>query len=473
LDLLGHPAGQDDILAFCLDDDSLKRSKLVARLLDDAEFGENWGRYWRDVVMFRRTDDRALLATSSLHQFLSTQLNENKPWSDTARQMITASGDVRENGATGLIAAQFGMPEDVTSEVSRIFLGVQIQCAQCHDHPTDQWKREQFHHMAAFFPRVAVRLNVEDRTLVVNTIDVDFPRRRPNNNNRFVGTLEHFMPDKDNPAAKGTQMQPVFFLTEQKLENGIRDAQRRSTLADWITSSENPWFAKAYVNRIWAELVGRGFYEPVDDLGPDRECSAPETVDYLARGFADSGYDVKWLFQVILATEAYQRESRNRSASEAMFVANCSQRLRADQLFDSLVAALNLEGRLPQPPADAPINFRRDPRTQFNQVFGFDPSEPREDVTGSIPQALLLMNASFISQSISAARRDALGGVLARNRSDKEALVEVYLNTLGRVPTDGEVKICLDFVGQVKNRNEAFEDILWSLVNSTEFIHRK
>lgn len=474
LDLLGRPATQEDILAFCLDQDPNKRQQLVSRLLADQEFGANWGRYWRDVVMYRRTEDRALLAANSFTSFLTKQINENKPWSDTATRIITASGDARENGETGLIVAQAGTPEDVTSEVSRIFLGVQIQCAQCHDHPTDRWKRDQFHQLAAFFPRVGVRLNLEQRSLVVTTIDSDFGRRRPNNNNRFFGTLEHYMPDKDNPAAKGTEMQPVFFLTEQKLSKGVKDSDRRGTLATWITDKDNPWFAQAFVNRVWAELIGHGFYEPVDDLGPDRECSAPKTIDYLSRAFTDSGYDMKWFFQTVMATEAYQRESRSRTATaDTPFVATCSQRLRADQLFDSLVSVLNLAGRLPEPQADAPPNFRRDPRFQFNQVFGYDPSEPRDEVAASIPQALSMMNSTLITQGISANRRDALGGVLARNKDNQSALVEVYLNTLGRGPTEKETQTCLAFIAKVKDRNEAFEDILWSLINSTEFTYRK
>lgn len=474
LDLLGRPPSQEDVLAFSLDDGSQKRQQLIAKLLADQEFGVNWGKYWRDVVMYRRTEDRALLAAASFTEFLTKQLNENRPWSETATRMITASGDVREHGDAGLIVAQAGMPEDITSEISRIFLGIQIQCAQCHDHPTDPWKREQFHHMAAFFPRVGVRLNVEERTLVVTTIDADLRRRRPNNNNRFFGTLEHHMPDKDNPTSKGAEMQPVFFVTDQKLPIGTKDRDRRETLATWMTSSDNPWFAKAFVNRIWSELVGQGFYEPVDDLGPGRECSAPKTVDYLARTFADSGYDPKWLFQAVMATKAYQRESRSRSSLvDAPFTANCSQRLRADQLFDSLVSALNLGGRLPEAPADAPPNFRRDPRSLFNQVFGYDPSQPREEIGASIPQALMMMNSPLIHQAISAFRRDALGGILASNRDDKGALLELYLNTLGRSPSKQEVETCLAYVGQVGNRQEAFEDILWSLINSTEFTVRK
>ena len=474
LDLIGKPPSERDILAFCLDANEGKRKVLVENLLADREFGANWSRYWRDVIMYRRTEDRALIAAASLTDFLQKQLNDNRPWNETATALITAAGDARENGNTGLIVAQAGMPEDVTAEVSRIFLGVQIQCAQCHDHPTDRWKREQFHHMAAFFPRIGVRLNPADRSLVVTTTDFEM-RRRPMNNNRFFGTLEHYMPDKDDPSSKGTLMQPVFFLSEQKLPTGVKDADRRGTLAEWITARENPWFAKAFVNRIWAELVGEGFYEPVDDIGPDREQSAPQTLDHLSQEFAAGGYDVKWLFRTVMATQAYQRESRSRRTPEGTpFVASCAQRLRAEQLFSSLLSVLNLEGRLPAPPANmGPMFLRRDPQSLFNTVFGYDPSEPRGEVASSIPQALTLMNSPMFHQALSARRPDTLGRVLANNADNDAAVSELYLNTLGRVPSKFETEECLLYICDVGDRNEAFEDILWSLINSTEFMYRK
>jgi hypothetical protein len=474
LDLLGKPPTPSDVLAFCLDSKPEKRQQLVEQLLAERDFGANWGRYWRDVIMFRRTEDRALLAVSSLTSYLEKQLNENRPWNETATALITASGDVTENGDAGLIVAQAGMPEDIVSEVSRIFLGVQIQCAQCHDHPTDRWKREQFHHMAAFFPRVGLRLNPADRTLVVTTIDSAFRRRPQNNNNRFFGTLEHYMPDKNDPSSQGTMMAPVFFLTEQKLDIGVRDTDRRSTLADWITTRENPWFAKAFVNRIWSELIGEGFYEPVDDMGPDRDHTAPETLEYLSKAFAETGYDVKWFYRTVLATEAYQRQSRSRrTAEEAPFVASCAQRLRADQLFSSLLTVLNLEGRLPQRPANMGPMFRRDPQFQFNQVFGYDPSDPRAEVASSIPQALTLMNSPMFHGALSAQRPDALGRILQKNRDNEAALSELYVTTLGRTPSQFESDTCLVYICDVGNRNEAFEDIFWSLINSTEFSYRK
>ncbi|MEX2027239.1 MAG: DUF1549 domain-containing protein, partial [Pirellulaceae bacterium] len=322
LDVIGRLPSPEEITAFVLDPVEDKRAKLIERLLADERYCENWGRYWRDVVMYRKTETQASFAyTEPLTTFFQTELNANTPWSAIATHMITASGDALANGANGLIVAQQGMPEDVTAEVSRIFLGVQISCAQCHDHPTDRWKREQFHQLAAFFPRISSRIIFmqEERkfSVSVNVNDNPFMRRpRMFNNMRFVGTPEHYMSDLENPQARGTLMEPVLFATGDKLPLGTRDADRRGTLAEWITAKDNPFFAKALVNRMWSELVGEGFYEPVDDIGPDRQANAPRTLEYLAGQFAASNYDVKWLFQTILETKAYQMPSASRRGPE-------------------------------------------------------------------------------------------------------------------------------------------------------------
>ncbi len=473
LDLVGHNPTPEEITAFALDPSSDKRVEVVNRLLDDPRFGENWARYWRDVMMYRRTDDRGQIAGPALVEYLSDQFNQNKPWDEIARSFITATGDVRENGATGLIMAQFGNTADITSEVARIFLGIQIQCANCHDHKTDRWKRTQFHQLAAFFPRIAVRpVNTDDkRSFQVVGLD----RKRPQalkQANRPVGDLEHYMPDLKHPESPGTKMEPVYFLTGQRLPDGETDAQRRQTLAKWITAPSDEWFAKAFINRIWAELVGTGFYDPVDDLGPDHTCTAPKTLDYLTHEFIGTKYDIKQLYRIIAATDAYQRESRShRQSSDSSFAFNCPQRLRGDELFDALIAALGIpDGAF----GSGRQAILRSPRGQFDQVFGYDPSLPRDEISGTIPQALLLMNGPQINRAINGNRPNSELGKLLSSTADNESItVELYLRCLGREPSKDELLTCLNQVMQSKNRTEAFEDIQWALINSTEFLHRK
>ncbi|HEX5102412.1 MAG TPA: DUF1549 domain-containing protein, partial [Pirellulaceae bacterium] len=407
LDIIGRLPTPEETTAFSLDPSSDKRAKIALKLLAQAEFGENWGRYWRDVIMYRKTEDRSGIINGPLTTYLTESFNTDKPWSQIATEFITAEGDATENGACGLIVAQQGNPEEVTSEVSRIFLGVQISCAQCHNHPTDRWKREQFHELAAFFPRVSSRIILNNQEtgpqVIVSANDMAFGGRfrAPMNMRRF-GTPEHYMSDLKNPQSRGTLMTPVLFATGQKLPLGTKDADRRGTLAQWITAKDNPYFAQAFVNRMWSELTGEGFYEPVDDMGPDRTAVAPQTLEYLAKEFAESDYNVKWLFQTIMATDLYQTPSAPRRGPEdPPMQHNVAQRLRADVLFDNLLVALEAsEPRGFGGGRGGLYGFGGGPRGQFAAAFGYDPSQRRDEIQSSIPQALAMMNSPTIAGSL-------------------------------------------------------------------------
>jgi hypothetical protein len=478
LDIIGRLPTPEETTAFSLDPSADKRAKIVEKLLASPQFGENWARYWRDVIMVRKTEDRAGIITGSLQTYLAESFNTNKSWSEIATDFITAEGDATENGACGLIVAQQGQPEEVTAEVSRIFLGVQLSCAQCHDHPTDRWKREQFHELAAFFPRVSSRVILNRETgpqVTVAVTDTSFGSRfRGPMNMRFRGTPEHFMPDLKNPESRGKEMTPVLFATGQSLPLGTRDADRRGTLAQWITAKDNPYFAQAFVNRLWSELTGEGFYEPVDDMGPDRTAVAPQTLDYLAREFADGGYDIKWLFQTIVATDLYQTPSAPRRGPEdPPMQHNVAQRLRADVLFDNLLVAL--EASEPQAVGGGRGGLYRGafgPRGQFATAFGYDPSQRRDEVQSSIPQALAMMNSPTIASALRGTGRTMLARQLSEIKDDKALTQELYLRVFGREPSASELTTVLQHVKQVGNRTEAFEDVLWGMVNSAEFLHR-
>ncbi len=152
-DIAGVSPSPQEITLFALDPDSQKRTRTIDHLLASTDFAENWARYWRDVIFSRATEIRAPLARSTFESWMKAQFAANKSWAETTTALLTATGDVSEDGSTALIFAQQGDPKEVASETARIFLGIQIQCANCHDHPTDSWKRDQFHGLAAFFPR--------------------------------------------------------------------------------------------------------------------------------------------------------------------------------------------------------------------------------------------------------------------------------------------------------------------------------
>ena len=474
LDVVGDIPTPEDVIAFVFDPAEDKRERLVQELLDDPHYGQNWARYWRDVVFYRALEDRSRIASGAMEADLKDKLNENVGWDRIASEFITAVGDVQENGSTAIAMAQDGRTEETTAEISRVFLGIQIQCAQCHDHPYDRWKREQFHELAAFFPRIAVR-NV--RGLTKRSFEVyasDFFRRQNRRNKDNRPKAEHMMPDLDRPDAAGTQMQPKFFLTGATLPEGSYDSDRRSQLAEWLT--ENQWFAIAAVNRLWSELVGEGFYEPVDDIGPDREATSPTAVKILAEGFRESGCDMKWLLKTICQTEAYQRESRpRRGPEETPMVANVPQLLRSGQLFNSLCSALDIDetSLLANTRRRAAGDRRFGPRRRFDEIFGYDPSISRDTVSASISQKLALMNSEQINRYVAAARTNLLADLLREIEEDEPLVVELYLRCLSREPESGEIELALDYQQEVGDRRQAAEDLLWTLVNSAEFQHRQ
>jgi hypothetical protein len=350
---------------------------------------------------------------------------------------------------------------------------VQIACAQCHDHPTDPWKREQFHEFAAFFAGIRARRDQgPPRTLAILA----------------NGPARHTMPDAKDPQKEGTPVEPKFFLatSETPIPKGLNAQQRRELAASYVTGQDNVWFARSFVNHVWRGLLGDGFYNPVDDLGPDRDANNEPALVALADAFAGGGYDVKWLYRTILNTQAYQREGRSSTtaAGKVPFAANCPSRLRADQIFDALSQALDLPTTLPfrqnaakgkakAKGAAAKQIARRGSRAIADQLYGVDPAMPNEEVMGTIPQALFLMNGPLIQSKIKATRNNVLGALLDAAPNDRDALDALYLRVLARKPTKEEVEVCSQYLSRVGDRREGFEDVLWSLINSTEFISRR
>jgi hypothetical protein len=198
-------------------------------------------------------------------------------------------------------------------------------------------------------------------------------------------------------------------------------------------------------------------------------------MDHLAQQFIAQRYDVKWLYETVAATEAYQRESKpRREVDQTPFAGNCNQPLRGDQLYTAINSALGLAEQGQQQARQRGPYGQGGPRAVFNQTFGFDPSNPREEVTGSIPQALFMMNSSLVNSPIRGnARNTSLGRLLEEESNDEAVAAELYLRCLSRQPKEAELQVCLEHVKATNNRSEAFEDVLWALVNSAEFLHRK
>ncbi len=462
LDLTGQLPLPADLSEFAADSDSNKRAKLIDKLLASEEYAQHWAHYWRDVVIARLAEARFKFLSGTFEKWLADELKKNTSWGDIARAMITATGELRfdepgKNGAAFFLAAHRGndAPVEQAAETSRIFMGIQIQCAQCHDHPSDQWKRVQFHELAGYFARL---------------------RERPVKGAGIQGVElisapqgEHEMPSKEDPK-KGFVTHPQF-LNGHSPGRNLPDEARRQSLADDIINKNNYWFAGAYVNRIWGELMGQSFYQPVDDMGPKKEAVFASVLTRLTGSFRAGNYDIKGMFRDIMNSQAYQRQIRLGESTDQHlhFAAAYPTRLRADALWDSLVSVLGSLGP-PQPPSGPrPRPANAGLEGQFKAEFDFDPSLKPDEVEGSVTQALLMMNNQTINQRIKAQGTNLLARILSAYPDNDEALRMVYLRTLARKPTDHEMDKCCQFLEKTKNRAEAFEDILWALLNSTEF----
>lgn len=534
-DIAGRPATPAEITRFGLNPQPDKRSQIVDELLASEQYAENWARYWRDAIFRRATNVRAGLVRDDFERWLAGELLQDTGWDRIATRLLTASGPVNGNGETALIFAHEGEAEEVAAEASRLFLGIQIQCANCHDHPWDRWKREQFHELVAFFPRVAVRRDPgSDNRLdyVIASVDVERSRNRglsrfyltrldrnrdqviseqeaansplarfyerardvidrnkdgrltieeiltaepPQANRPGRGATEHYMPDLSDPASKGTRIDPAFFVNDQPARTGMTDDARRSAVSRFMTSSDNEWFSRAIVNRMWFEMTGTAFYAPIDDIGPDRSAVHAEALDLLCDGFVRSGHRLQWLIRTIAATRVYQRAPN--PAADGF--ARCEPvRLRSDQLYNALCQALGVTGLPAGGPRGRMGGYRgrsSDPaRDEFSRVFGFDPSTPRDEITGTIPEALFLMNSELISRMISDRSDNSMINRIAAEVLTEEAMIsELYLVSVGREPSRDELGTAVAHLESANTIRKGLEDVLWALVNSPEFLSRR
>jgi hypothetical protein len=462
LDLTGKLPTAEQARAFASAPD---RARLVNQLLASELYAVNWGRYWRDVLTYHTPASNNYLRWELFDAWWAKQLRDNRPWDQVVTALVTADGINDEVAPVNYLTALYGNPVEIAATTSRVFLGVQIQCAECHDAKiAPHWKREQFHELAAFFGRARL----------VQHKDVEGRGTPYAIEGREDG--QYGMTDKKDPS-RLIPMQPRF-LTGESVSIEATDSERRAALARLLTSPKNPWFARAYVNRIWSALVGWGFYPSVIDLGTATP-SHPEILDLLVHDWVASGYDVRWLFRTIAATQVYQRQLQpppapNKIAGPAV----CPQRLRPEQIFEALLSTLEFDENdksIPAPAPSAAPAARRHVglRHMFYHNFKVNPSTPQAEVHGTIPQALVMMNSALVHVYTSARGKTVLGRLLAEGRGDEQIVEELYRRALARKPTPAERLICRRYVARVGDRHEALEDIFWALVNSTEFVTKR
>lgn len=440
-DTVGYPPPTDEVVSVLKGEDGLERAATVRLLLDHPDFSDNWGRYWVEALRERSQLKRVTDWDRQFSGLLREKIAERSPWSEIATEVITA-----DSLATFFSHDQMN-PGFAASEASRVFLGISIECAECHDHPFASWKQRHYREFAAYF----------DQALVFP----DTPRKR----------LE------EAPEKSLVDVTPRFFLDDFSVEIAAEDRIRRKALAARMVSTENKWFARAFVNRICGELLGQGFYDLPDDIGPDRPCLAPTTLDLLADDFAASDYDIRRLFEIVLSTETYGLQARSHGdESYRPFACNRIQPLRSDQFVETLLRTLgkNLPPDFDERTLDDEGRQRGPtPREQVREVFGFGPSQDRGNVRRGVTQAMALINSELVERAI--LNPNESGGpasLIARIRDNDELARALYVHVLGRYPNERERLLAVEALFSSPTRETAYVDLTWALLNSAEFSHR-
>jgi uncharacterized protein DUF1553/uncharacterized protein DUF1549 len=373
--------------------------------------------------------------------------------------LLTATGNVDDNGATSYFVNNPTV-DKITDNVTRTFLGVQLQCAQCHNHPFTDWKQTEYWGMAAFFMKTKLTINPQ----------MAAKKGVP------VGITEGFVKKgvaKKQALPDSAKIVPAKFLQGETPKLN-RAEPYRPVLARWITSPTNRFFTRAMVNRFWYDLFGRGIVNPVDDMHQDNPPTHPELLAMLAEQFKTSGYDVKYLLRAICNSETYQRSSQTTAANQAddKFLSHRVVRvLSPEQLYDSLTSVVGA------PLANKIIAAKKgpaagkkgifNPRENFLTFFRIDEgTDPLEYQVG-IPQALRMMNAGQFNNT----RATVVKAIQEGKNVPNQVIEHLYLHALARKPSPEETTRLLSFVGPTDpaERRAAYNDILWVLINSSEF----
>jgi hypothetical protein len=442
LDLNGRIPSLPQLVDFLGDTRPDKRGLWIDELLDGPDnaplYIQHFTHFWRRQ-MLALTPAQGDSVVAPLEGWLRKQIKANTPYDRLVRGLLT------DAEAAGFYLANENKPEDLASRTSRLLLGVKLECAQCHDDRSGgNWKRRQFWEYAAFFA------NLRGDQSISGVVDV--PREQAAGSARIqIGGSDTWVnarfPDGGTPAWR-PKVTP------------------RQTLAEWIARRENPWFARAAVNRLWHYLFGVGLIDPVDGLGTvDNPPSHPELLDELVRQFVAHDFDVKYLIRAVTGSQTYQRSSRQthpRQAEPRLFARAASRALSPEQLYDSLVLAT---GYRPDPIRGAREVSRR---AAFLAPFD-DPNSQPVDFQASIQQALMMMNGTFTEEATSRTHSATVAAVVGSKRPMERRIEELYLLTLSRQPRPEETRRLLDYTA-TGDSTQALRDILWSLLNSTEFV---
>ena len=453
LDLTGRLPSADEAKALIADAaNPNRRAVIVDRLLDSNEFASFWALKWGDVL---RSNSKKL-KTAGVHKFrewIYESIRSDKPLDQFARELLTANGSVFENPPANFWRASRD-PLDATETTAQLFLGVRIQCAKCHNHPFERWTQDNYYGIAAAFARVGRKNSVDaDEEVIFTQAGGEVTQPRTNKQMKVHLLLKG---DVDVPA----------------------DQDRRTVFAAWLTSPENPFFAKSVTNRIWGHLMGRGIVEPVDDFRDSNPPSNARLIDELSKQFVSNGFSQKWAVRTICNSRTYQLSSRKNgfNKDDEIYSSHANTRLlSAEQLLDGICAVTSVPEQFPGFPLGTRACELADPPTDhyFLKVFG----QPQREMAcqcersseSNLSQALQMINGPVVHNKLRADNgRIAL--MIKDMKPDDEIIASLYLAALARTPSAEELTASKTHIAAQTDRRQALEDVGWAILNSKEFL---
>jgi hypothetical protein len=460
LDVIGRLPSPEEARAFLADNSPDKRAKLIDRLLERPEYADFWANKWADLL--RPNPYRVgIKAVFNLDAWLRDAFRRNMPYDQFVRELLTAKGSTFKNGAT-VVFRDRRQPDEITPMVSQLFLGVRLDCAKCHHHPFEVWGQDDFYSFAAYFARIGRKGTglsppISGGEEVITTA--------------AKGEVKHPVTDQVLPPRPLVGLAPTI----------DPDSDPREALADWVTSPDNPFFARVIVNRVWADLMGRGIVDPVDDLRATNPPSNGPLLDALADDFRKSGHDLKKLLKTIMTSHVYGLSSlpKGRNALDHRnFSRHYRERLRAEVLLDAVTDVTGVpESFEAMPPGSRAMElWTVRGRSLFLDSFGRpdpnqDPPCERTSET-TVVQALHLMNAPDLHRKVTsdAGRAAALA---TSAKGPREIVDELYLMVYSRWPDVEERRIGESlFAEKGSTRRQVAEDLLWALLNTAEFVFK-
>ncbi len=453
LDITGVIPTADKAREFLDSTDPEKRVKLIDELLTDPNYGRRMADIW-SAKLFPIDSANRFVLKEPLYKWFEGEFNKNVAWDKLVTSLITATGEVGTNPAVTYFLANRSV-DKLTDTTAQHFMGIQLQCAQCHNHPFTDWKQSEYWGMATFYSKVRA----------------DNPKNaNKGGDNTKIGVTENNAKSKIKDFfPESAKTVPATYLGGGEAEVSLNEAYR-PVLAKWMTAPENPFFSKAIVNRTWAHLFGRGFVNPIDDMLEENAPTHPGLLDAMARHFGTAGeFDLKYLIKAICLSDAYQRTSKpteDNKTDQSLFSHMTVKVLSPEQLFDSLAVVTGIgRGNAASPKAKGGKNAVGGPRTAFVNFFlaGSEATSPVEYEAG-IPQALRLMNSRIVNNP------GSLRGIVGKTTEPTQAIEQIYLTALSRRPTAEEMKMLKEYVASSgMSSMSALEDILWATINSSEF----